>query len=192
MPPTAFPVVANWAACEMVSPSTRCGRSASHRPRLRRTRFCGATVRCDLGIGDREAAHATGAEQSSQPLEPFVHDQRRALGGKYHKAPDGVDHSGITSQARRRQLIREFLVSRQEHLERGTVLDLSCQRAGGAKHQLHALSTCTRKLIRHLREREVEIRGRGDRRRTLSGQDRRMADQQRDDGEPTQGWREDR
>ena len=36
-PPTALPVVANCAACVMLSPSTRFGRSASHNPRFRST-----------------------------------------------------------------------------------------------------------------------------------------------------------
>ena len=76
--------------------------------------------------------------QAGQAVEPFVDGERRAVGREDDQAADGVDHAGITRQARRGELVRKLFVGRQEHLERRAVLDLPRQRAGRAEHQLDA------------------------------------------------------
>ena len=173
-PPTALPVVANCAACAMLSPSTRFGRSASHSPRFRSTASAARPYGATSGLAMAKRLTPPAFTQAAETLEPFVDRQRRALGREDHQPADGVDHAGIARQARRGQLIRKLLVGRQEHLERRAVLDLPRQGAGRAEHQLHARALGALELLRDLGEREVEIRRRGDRGRPLSRQLRGM------------------
>ena len=155
-------------------------------PALPQHRFGRATVRRDLGVGDGEAAGAAGLDQPPEAVEPFVDRERRTLGREDHEPSDRVHHAGIARQTRRRQLVRKFLVGRQEHLERRAVLDLPRQRSGRAEHQLHARALVALELLRDLGEREVEVRGRGDRGRALGGQLRRQPEQQPDREKPAE------
>ncbi len=138
----------------------------------------------DLGVRNREPAHAARLHEARQTVEPFVNRQRRTGGRKDDQASDGVDHARITRQASGRELVRKLFVGREEQLERRAVLDLARQRARRAEHNLDASATIARKLIGDLGEREIEIGCRSDHRRALSLQFGSRPDQDREHGDP--------
>ena len=168
----------------MVSPRTRWGRSASQRPRRRRTASSRASVGRHVGVGDGEPVHTFLSEQLRQPVEPFVHLQRRTGRSEDDQTADGVNHAGTTRQTGCDELIGKVFVSGQKQLERSAVENLARERARRAKHQVHLVTTLARKSIRGLLKGEAEARRCGNRRWTLCGETFRDTRQQPDGGEP--------
>ena len=142
---------------------------ASQKPRFLEDGFRGFAVGRDLRIGDGEAAHAAGLGQPCQAFEPLIDRERRALRREDHQPADGVHGAGIARQSRGGQLIRELLVCREEQLEGRAVPNLPRQRSRGAEHQLDARPSGARERVGDLVQREIQVRGGGDRGRLLRG-----------------------
>ena len=179
-PPTALPVVANWAACAIVSPRTSRGRMASHRPRLRRTASAALPYGATSGLAIANRSTPPRFDQPRQTVEPIVNGQGGTVGGEDHEPPDRIHGARVAREPGGRELVRKLFVRSQEHLEGRAVLNLARQRPGRAEHELHARATLARELIGYLGEREIEVRGRGNRGGTLSGQRRRPAEPEQD------------
>ena len=156
-PPTAFPVVANCAACAMVSPRTS---RAGARPTVRASASTASAARpygATSGFAIAKRLTPSSLEQTRQAVEPFVDRERRARGREEHEASDRVDHTRVAGQTRRRQLIRKLLVGRQEHLERRAVLDLSASACPMRRRRGRRACHDRARMSGDFGQREVEI-----------------------------------
>ena len=171
-PPTAFPVVANCAACAMLSPSTRCGRKRVPQPALR-----AAPLRPrDRTAPPRDWRWRSGATppaftSRAQAVEPFVDRERRALGredrpGARRRTPRRHRASDRPRRADSETPRRPPGTSRTARRPESAASTFPMRRTPARR----ACPAIALELLRDLGQREVEVRRRGDGRRALRGQ----------------------
>ncbi len=134
------------------------GCSASHSPRVRSACSAARPYGACSGLAIAKRGTWPRASSPARPSKSLTRHERRARRREQDDAPDGVQDAGVTGSARAGQLLDELLVGRQEQGEGGAVLDLTGERPRGSEDQFDALASVRRELVRHLRERELEVR----------------------------------
>ena len=80
------------------------------------------------------------------------------IGTPEHETPDGIrEPAALDSQPFILQQLRSFIIGREEHIERRTILNLSIEIPAGARGNLNVVTCRFFKFHRHLSERRNKI-----------------------------------